>query len=68
MCPLCLGSALLALTGASSAGGLVLIAARLVGSGGAARRVDGSGNTEPLTDYRPPAAGARAGDAESTLQ
>jgi hypothetical protein len=68
MCPLCIGSALLALTGASSAGGLVLIAARLIGTGGAARRVDGSGNREPLSRYRPRADGARVGDEESALQ
>jgi len=31
MCPLCIGSALLAVTGASSAGGLAVIAARIAG-------------------------------------
>lgn len=33
MCPLCIGSALLALGGASSAGGLALIAARVANAG-----------------------------------
>ena len=31
MCPLCIGSALLAVSGASSAGGLAVIAARIAG-------------------------------------
>ena len=34
MCPLCIGSALLAVSGAGSAGGLALIAARVLGAGG----------------------------------
>jgi hypothetical protein len=68
MCPVCIGSTFLALTGASSAGGLVLLAARVVGAGGAARRTDGSGNTEALTDHVPRADGPRAGDEESTPQ
>jgi hypothetical protein len=33
MCPLCVGSALLALTGATSAGGLALVGARALGLG-----------------------------------
>jgi hypothetical protein len=33
MCPACIGSALLLLTGASSAGGLALIASRACGAG-----------------------------------
>ena len=37
MCPLCIGSALLALTGAGSAGGLALIVARAAGAGTAPR-------------------------------
>jgi hypothetical protein len=68
MCPVCIGSTLLALTGASSAGGLVLLAARVVGAGGAARRADARGNTEALTDHVPRADSPRAGDEESTLQ
>jgi hypothetical protein len=65
MCPVCIGSTFLALTGAGSAGGLVLLAARVVGAGGAARRADTSGNTEALTDHVPRADGPRAGDHES---
>jgi hypothetical protein len=68
MCPVCIGSTFLALTGASSAGGLVLLAARVVGAGGAARRTDASGNTEALSDQVPRADGPRAGDEESRLQ
>jgi hypothetical protein len=33
MCPICVGSALLFLTGASSAGGLTVIASRALGRG-----------------------------------
>jgi hypothetical protein len=32
MCPVCIGSALLVLTGTGSAGGLALVAARVLGS------------------------------------
>jgi hypothetical protein len=67
MCPLCIGSAFLALTGASSAGGLVLIAARVVGAGGPARRVEDSGNPELHTGHGSPAEEPRTPDEGSKL-
>jgi len=67
MCPVCIGSALLALAGASSAGGLVLIAVRAV-AGGPARHGDDSGNLDAPVDYGPRAGSARGRDEEPKRQ
>jgi hypothetical protein len=61
MCPLCVGSALLALTGAGSASGLALIGARVLGLGTGRKtpqEPDGPMGSEPRTEKsaadRPP--------------
>jgi hypothetical protein len=50
MCPVCIGSALLLLTGASSAGGLALIASRACGAGLPATRAEDSENLNVRSD------------------
>jgi len=67
MCPVCIGSAFLALTGAGSAGGLVLVAARVLGAGRPPGGGDGPGNQDARADHGPPAEGARARNHESKL-
>ncbi len=47
MCPFCIGSALLAATGAGSAGGLALIAARVLGAGSAKHSRDAKKRRDP---------------------
>jgi hypothetical protein len=61
MCPLCVGSALLALTGAGSASGLALIGARVLGLGAGKKTLeepDGALDSGPRTEKsaadRPP--------------
>jgi len=58
MCPLCIGSALLVLTGAGSAGGLAVIVARAAGASTAPRATDAAEPNRP-SDHRSPADGAR---------
>jgi len=61
MCPLCIGSALLVLTGAGSAGGLAVIVARAAGAGTAPHAPD-SAELNRSSDQRAPADGASARD------
>ena len=61
MCPLCIGSAFLVLTGAGSAGGLAVIVARAAGAGTAPHAPDGSQPNRP-SDRSAPADGASTRD------
>ena len=66
MCPACIGSALLLLTGASSAGGLALIASRACGAGLTATRAEDLENLNVRADQRLRADGTSARDHDST--
>jgi hypothetical protein len=61
MCPFCIGSAVLALTSAGSAGGLAIIVARVAGASTAAHTQDSRAPGTP-TDQMTPADGASAGN------
>jgi hypothetical protein len=63
MCPVCIGSALLLLTGASSAGGLALIASRACGAGLPATRAGDSENLNVRSDQELRADGTRDSDS-----
>jgi hypothetical protein len=54
MCPLCVGSALLALTGAGSAGGLAVIVARVAGANPAPHAQDSGEPSRPADQMMPP--------------
>jgi hypothetical protein len=58
MCPLCIGSALLVLTGAGSAGGLAVIVARAAGARPTPRAPDAAQPNRP-SEQTAPADGAR---------
>jgi hypothetical protein len=60
MCPLCIGSALLVLTGAGSAGGLALIVARATST---VPRTPDPAEPNGAAEKRTPADGARARNA-----
>ena len=64
MCPACIGSALLLLTGASSAGGLALIASRACGAALAATRAEDSENLNARADQELRADGTIARDGD----
>jgi hypothetical protein len=66
MCPACIGSALLLLTGASSAGGFALIASRACGAGLRARRAEDSENLNLRAYQELRADGTSARDIEPT--
>ena len=60
MCPLCIGSAFLVLTGAGSAGGLAVIVARAAGARTAPHAPDSAESNRPPDQRTPPdGAGAR---------
>jgi hypothetical protein len=61
MCPLCVGSALLALTGAGSASGLALIGARALGLGTVRKTAE---QPDRPVDPEPPPDGAVGGPAQ----
>jgi hypothetical protein len=65
MCPVCIGSALLLLSGTSSAGGLALIASRACGAGLPATRAEDSENVNVRADPELRADGTRARDSDS---
>ena len=65
MCPVCIGSALLLLTGASSAGGLALIASRACGAGLPVTRAEDSENLDVRADQELRADGTSARDSDS---
>jgi hypothetical protein len=54
MCPLCIGSALLALTGAGSAGGLAVIVARVAGADPVPHAQDSGEPSKPTDQVTPP--------------
>jgi hypothetical protein len=62
MCPVCIGSALLVVTGASSAGGLAVIVARAVGAGTPAPRVQDPQALHRPAEQETPADGTSARD------
>jgi hypothetical protein len=66
MCPACIGSAFLLLTGASSAGGLALIASRAFGAGLPARRAEDAENLNGSADQELRADGTSARESDST--
>jgi len=66
MCPACIGSAFLLLTGASSAGGLALIASRAFGAGLPATRAEDSENLNGSVDQELRGDGTSARDSDST--
>jgi hypothetical protein len=63
MCPVCIGSALLLLTGASSAGGLALVASRACGASLPATRAEDSEDLNVRGDHELRADGTSAGDS-----
>jgi hypothetical protein len=65
MCPACIGSALLLLTGASSAGGIALIASRACGARLPVTRTEDSENLDVRADQELRADGTSARDSDS---